>query len=117
MRILKFQRGEKLRRDYNCFYQQCWQRKDNKMHSTQITSNNLDIDNRKIYYKIECSDNITYYIQLDKLSNIGLTTFEEPPYSQQLLQFSDYLINHKTNEIIKYRNSIEITVNNFLNVL
>ena len=78
------------------------------LHKTNTNSN------EKIFHKINCDNGVTYYIS-DAISLAG--TVIENANVLQLLSFSDYAINRKTNELIKCRGSLENVVDGFLRAL
>ncbi len=69
--------------------------------------------NEKTYHKINTNNDITYYVR-DEVLPLLEKRLEEFYDMHQLLMFSDYAINRRTNEIVKCRNSVEVVVDSFL---
>ena len=81
---------------------------------THILSKTNTNSNEKIFHKINCDNGVTYYIS-DAIPLAG--TVIENADMLQLLRFSNYAINRKTNELIKCREPLENLVDAFLRTL
>ncbi len=83
---------------------------------THILPKTKNKSNEKIYHKINSDNDMIYYVRDEALTHLE-KRLEEFYDMRQLLMFSDYAINIRTNEIVKCRNSIEVVVDSFLTTL
>lgn len=79
---------------------------------THILPKTKNKSNEKIYHKIDSDNDMIYYIREENVPPL-----EESIDMLQLLMLSNFVINRRTNKIVKCGESIEVVIDSFLSTL